>query len=72
MADTPCRRAPPARPSILPVRSARPGGAFAQTLLESEPNRSYEIILGHGVVRYGDLITSADDEALPWGDLEAA
>ena len=46
-------------------------GALAQTLLESEPNRSHEIILHHGVVRYSDLIASADDQVLPWGEYEA-
>ena len=39
--------------------------------LEGEPSGCYEVILGHGVVGYSELIASADDEGLPVGDYEA-
>jgi hypothetical protein len=42
-------------------------GAFAQTFLESEPKRGYEVILCHRVVRYGHLIAGADDQVFPFG-----
>ena len=59
------------RVSMVDTPNPRLGGAFARRFSESEPNRSYEIILYHGVVRYSDLITSADDQVLPWGEYEA-
>ena len=47
--------------------SARLGEGLAQTFLESEPKRGYEVILCHRVVRYGHLIAGADDQVFPFG-----